>query len=77
MQHLYILDRPQNGANSPCKIVIDGGRSDAAALYRLDAVTVGGHPVGAVRWTIEGDVTYRSDGRYAYIQPIELAGRCR
>ena len=57
MQHLYIFNCPQNGANSPCEIVVDGGRSDAAALYRLDAVTVEGHPVGAVRRTIEGDVT--------------------
>lgn len=65
MQHLYIFNCPQNGANSPCEIVVDGGRSDAAALYRLDAaalyrldaVAVGGHPVGAVRRTIEGDVT--------------------
>lgn len=57
MQHLYIFNCPQNGANSPCEIVVDGGRSDAAALYRLDAATVEGHPVGAVRRTIEGDVT--------------------
>lgn len=57
MQHLYIFNCPQNGANSPCEIVVDGGRSDAAALYRLDAVAVEGHPVGAVRRTIEGDVT--------------------
>ena len=65
MQHLYIFNRPQNGANSPCEIVVDGGMSDAAALYRLDAtilfridaVTVGGHPIGAVRRTIEGDAT--------------------
>ncbi len=57
MQHLYIFNRLQNGANSPCEIVVDGGRLDTAALYRLDAVAVGGHPVGAVRRTIEGDVT--------------------
>lgn len=57
MQHLCIFSRLQNEANSPCEIVVDGGRSDAATLYRLDAVAVGGHPVGAVRQTIEGDVT--------------------
>ena len=57
MQHLYISNRLQNEVNSPCEIVVEGGRSDAVALYRLDAVTVGGHPVGAVRRTIEGDVT--------------------
>nr|DAK00114.1 MAG TPA: hypothetical protein [Caudoviricetes sp.]DAV47137.1 MAG TPA: hypothetical protein [Caudoviricetes sp.] len=57
MQHLYISNRLQNEVNSPCEIVVDGDRSDAATLYRLDAVTVGGHPVGAVRRTIEGDVT--------------------
>ena len=32
-------------------------RSDATILFRLDAVTVGGHPVGAARRTIEGDAT--------------------
>lgn len=57
MQHLYIFNRPQNEVNSPCEIVVDGGRSDVATLYRLDADTVEGHPVGAVRRTIEGDVT--------------------
>lgn len=57
MKHLYIFNRLQNEANSPCEIVVDGGRSDAVALYRLDAVTVEGHPVGAVRRTIEGDAT--------------------
>lgn len=57
MQHLYISSRPQNKVNSPCEIVADGDRLDAAALFRLDAVTVEGHPVGAVRRTIEGDVT--------------------
>ena len=57
MQHLYISNRLQNKANSPCEIVVDGGRPDAVTLYRLDAVAVGGHPVGAVRRTIEGDVT--------------------
>ena len=56
MQHLYIFNRLQNEVNSPCEIVVDGDRSDVATLYRLDAVTVGDHPVGAVRWTIEGDV---------------------
>lgn len=57
MQHFYIFNQIQNEVNSPCEIVVEGGRSDAASLYRLDAVTVGGHPVGAVRRTIEGDVT--------------------
>lgn len=57
MKHLYIFNRLQNEFNSPCEIVVDGGRSDAVALYRLDAVTVEGHPVGAVRRTIEGDAT--------------------
>ena len=49
MQHLYIFNRLQNEVNSPCEIVADGDR--------LDAATVGGHPVGAVRRMIEGDVT--------------------
>lgn len=57
MQHLYICNRLQNEVNSPCEIVVDGGRSDAATFYRLDAVAVEGHPVGAVRRTIEGGVT--------------------
>lgn len=57
MQHFYILNRLQNEFNSPCEIVVEGGRSDTVALYRLDAVTVEGHPVGAVRRTIEGDAT--------------------
>lgn len=57
MQHLYISNRLQNEVNSPCEKVVVGDGSDAVALYRLDAVTVGGHPVGAVRRTIEGDVT--------------------
>lgn len=56
MQHLYISNRLQNEVNSPCEIVADGGKSDAVALYRSDSVTVGGHPIGAVRRTIEGDV---------------------
>lgn len=56
MQHLYIFNRPQNEVNSPCEIVVAGDGSDAAALYRLAAVAVGGHLVGAVRRTIEGDV---------------------
>lgn len=30
--------------------------SMSGIVARLDAVTVGGHPVGAVRRTIEGDV---------------------
>ena len=65
MQHLYISNRLQNEVNSPCETVAEGGKSDAATLYRLDAtilfridaVAVGGHPVGAVRRTIEGDIT--------------------
>lgn len=57
MQHLYIFNRLQNEVNSPCEIVVECDGSDAATLYRLDAVTVEGHPVGAVRRTIEGDVT--------------------
>ena len=70
MQHFYISNRLQNEVNSSCEIVVEGGRSDVAALCRLDAVAVGGHPVGPVRRTIEGDVAYRSDRRSAYIQPI-------
>lgn len=77
MQHLYISNRLQNEVNSPCEIVVVATGLDATALCRLDAVTVEGHPVGAVRRTIEGDATQRSDGRYAYIQPIEPDGRCR
>lgn len=57
MQHLYISNRLQNEVNSPCEKVVAGDGSDAVALYRLDAVTVEGHPVGAVRRTIEGDAT--------------------
>lgn len=57
MQHLYIFNRPQNGANFPCEIVAAADGLDAAALFGLDAVAVRGHPVGAVRRTIEGDVT--------------------
>lgn len=57
MQHLYISNRLQNEVNSPCEIVAEGDKSDTVALYRSDSVTVGGHPVGAVRRTIEGDVT--------------------
>lgn len=57
MQHLYISKRLQNEVNSPCEIVVECGRSDATILFRLDAVTVRGHPVGAVRRTIEGDAT--------------------
>ena len=57
MQHLYISNRLQNEANSPCEIVVAGDGLDVATLYRLDAVTVEGHPVGAVRRTIEGDAT--------------------
>ena len=57
MQHLYIFNCLQNEVNSPCEIVVAVDGLDAAALCRLDAVTVRGHPVGAVRRTIEGDVT--------------------
>jgi hypothetical protein len=57
MQHFYIFYLLENEVNSPCEIVADGDRSDAVTLFRLDAVAVGGHPVGAVRRTIEGDVT--------------------
>ena len=56
MQHLYIFNQQQNEVNSPCEIVVAVDWLDAASLCRLDAVTVGGHPVGAVRRTIEGDV---------------------
>lgn len=77
MQHLYIFNQLQNEVNSPCEIVVECDGSDATILFRLDAVTVGGHPVGAVRRTIEGDVTQSSDGRSASIQPIETDGRCR
>lgn len=57
MQHLYISNRLQNEINSRCEIVVEGNRSDVAALFRIDAVSVEGHPVGAVRRTIEGDAT--------------------
>jgi hypothetical protein len=57
MQHFYIFKRLQNEVNSPCEIVVACDGSDAVSLYRLNAVTVGGHPVGAVRQTIESDVT--------------------
>ena len=56
MQHFYIFNRPQNEANSPCEIVVTVDGLDAATLCRLDVVAVRGHPVGAVRRTIEGDV---------------------
>ena len=49
MQHSYIFNQLQNEVNSPCEIVV--------VTAGLDAVTVRGHPVGAVRRTIEGDVT--------------------
>lgn len=71
MQHFYISNQLQNEANSPCEIVVAVDGLDAAALCRLDAATVEGHPVGAVRRMIEGDVAYRSAGRSAYIQQIE------
>lgn len=57
MQHFYIFNRLQNEVNSPCKIVVEANGLDATALCRLDAVAVEGHPIGAVRRTIEGDVT--------------------
>ena len=56
MQHFYILNQPQIEVNSPCEIVVAVDWLDAASLCRLDAVAVRGHPVGAVRRTIEGDV---------------------
>lgn len=57
MQHLYIFYLLQNEVNSLCEIVVVANGLDATALCRLDAVAVEGHPVGAVRRTIEGDVT--------------------
>nr|DAT48487.1 MAG TPA: hypothetical protein [Caudoviricetes sp.] len=57
MQHFYIFNGLQNEVNSPCEIVVAGDGSDATILFRIDAVTIGGHPVSAVRRTIEGDVT--------------------
>ncbi len=57
MQHFYIFNGLQNEVNSPCEIVVAGDGSDATILFRIDAVAIGGHPVGAVRRTIEGDVT--------------------
>lgn len=57
MQHFYIFNQLQNKVNYPCEIVEDGDRPDAATLFRIDAVAVEGRPVGAVRRTIEGDVT--------------------
>ena len=56
MQHLYIFNQKQNEVNSPCEIVVAVDWLGATTLCRLDAVTVRGHPVGAVRQTIEGDV---------------------
>ena len=56
MQHFYIFNRLQNKVNSPCEIVVVTAGLDAVTLCRLDAVAVRGHPVGAVRRTIEGDV---------------------
>ena len=56
MQHFYIFNQQQNEVNSPCEIVVAVDWLDAATLCRLDAVAVRGHPVGAVRRTIEGDV---------------------
>lgn len=57
MQHFYILNRLQNEVNSSCEIVVVTAGLDSVTLCRLDAVAVRGHPVGAVRRTIEGDVT--------------------
>lgn len=71
MQHFYISNRLQNEVNSPCEIVVAVDGLDAVTLYRSDAATVRGHPVGAVRRTIEGDVAYRSAERSVYIQQIE------
>ena len=56
MQHLYIFNQQQNEVNFPCEIVVAVDWLDAVVLCRLDAVTIRGHPVGAVRRTIEGDV---------------------
>ena len=56
MQHFYILNQPQIEVNYPCEIVVAVDWLDAATLCRLDTVTLIGHPVGAVRRTIEGDV---------------------
>ena len=60
MQHFYISNRLQNEVNSPCEIVV--------VNTGLDDSDDEGHPVGAVRRTIEGDAAYRSAGRSAYIQ---------
>lgn len=57
MQHFYIFNGLQNEVNSPCEIVVADDGSDATILFRIDAVTIGGHPVSAVRRMIEGDVT--------------------
>nr|DAU44148.1 MAG TPA: hypothetical protein [Caudoviricetes sp.] len=70
MQHFYIFSRLQNEINPPFEIVVAVDGLDAATLCRLDSVTVRGHPVGAVRRTIEGDVAQRSARRSAYIQLI-------
>lgn len=56
MQHFYIFNQLQNEVNSPCEIVVAVDGLDAAAIYVSDAVVIKGHPVGAVRRTIEGDV---------------------
>ena len=77
MQHFYIFNRLQNEVNSPCGIVVAIDGLDAVTLCRSDVATVRGHPVGAVRRTIEGDVAYRSAGRSAYIQPKEPYVICR
>ena len=77
MQQKYISNRLQNEVNSPCEIVVAGNGLDAVSLCRSDDVTVGGHPVGAVRRTIEGDVAYRSAGRSAHIQQQRPDVRCR
>ena len=85
MQHFYIFNRLQNEINSPCGIVVAVDGLDVAILcrpddtvpYRTDAATVGGHPVGAVRRTIEGDVTYRSARRSANIQQKKPCVICR
>ena len=76
MQHFYISNRLQNEVNSPCEIVVAVDGLDAATLCKSDAITVRGHPVGAVRRTIEGDVAYRSAGRSAHIQQWRPNGRC-
>ena len=69
MQHFYVSNRLQNEVNSPCEIVV--------VNTGLDDSDGEGHPVGAVRRTIEGGVAYRSAERPADIQQQRPDGRCR